>query len=109
MSPHPISIAAGANQPHAQPVVLFAGIVMQKDRGFSITGHQNIEPDERRNGWSHVRALLTTQASVCLPIAAGQVGLGRWQRLFLVELDGPRTARTVVLQAWGRPVARPRD
>jgi len=65
--------------------------------------HQNLEPDERRNGWSHVRALLATQASVCVPIEAGRLGLGQWQRLFLVELDGPRAARTVVLQAWGRP------
>ncbi len=64
---------------------------------------QNLEPDERRNGWSHMRGLLATQPSVVVPVLAGRLGLGRWQRLFLVELDGPRPVRTVVIQAWGRP------
>lgn len=64
---------------------------------------QNLEPDERRNGWSHIRSLLATQPSLVVPILDGQLALGRWQRLLLVELDGPRPARTVVLQAWGRP------
>jgi secondary thiamine-phosphate synthase enzyme len=64
--------------------------------------HQNIEPDERKNGWSHMRAALATQPSLTVPILDGGLALGRWQRLFLLELDGPRPARTVVLQAWGR-------
>ena len=63
---------------------------------------QNIEPEERRNGWSHVRGLLATQPTVVLPVAAGQLALGQWQRLFLVELDGGRR-RIVDIQAWGRP------
>ena len=63
---------------------------------------QNIEPVERANGWSHIRGLLATQPSVVLPVAAGQLALGQWQRLFLVELDGARR-RTVDVQAWGRP------
>ncbi len=65
--------------------------------------HQNIEPDERRNGWSHLRALLLTAPAVVLPVRDAALALGRWQRLFLVELDGPRTRRLCV-QAWG---ARP--
>lgn len=65
---------------------------------------QNIEPDERRNGWSHIRALLGTQPALALPISGGALALGRWQRVFLVELDGPRPARTVLAQAFGRPV-----
>ena|SRR5438105_4035892 len=44
MGPHRIAIAAGANQPQAQPVVFLAGIVVQEQRGFSIAGYQNIEP-----------------------------------------------------------------
>ena len=66
---------------------------------------QNLEPDERRNGWSHIRGLLATTPSIVLPIAGGELALGQWQRLFLVELDGPRPARTVVVQAWGNPKA----
>jgi secondary thiamine-phosphate synthase enzyme len=65
--------------------------------------HQNIEPDERRNGWSHIRALLATSTSVTAPILEGRLALGRWQRLFLVELDGPRPKRSVIVQSWGRP------
>ena len=63
---------------------------------------QNLEPDERRNGWSHMRALLATSASLTVPILDGRLALGQWQRLFLVELDGPRPERRVVVQAWGR-------
>ncbi|HEX2848967.1 MAG TPA: secondary thiamine-phosphate synthase enzyme YjbQ [Acidimicrobiales bacterium] len=63
--------------------------------------HQNLEPDERRNGWSHLRALLLTAPTVVVPVVAGGLALGQWQRLFLVELDGPRRRR-VSVQAWGR-------
>lgn len=63
--------------------------------------YQNIEPNERHNGWSHIRGLLATQPAVTAPIVDGRLGLGTWQRLFLVELDGPRPARTVVVQTWG--------
>ena len=66
---------------------------------------QNIEPDERRNGWSHIRGLLATQPAVTIPILDGGLGLGQWQRVFLVELDGPRPARTVVVQGWGNDPA----
>jgi secondary thiamine-phosphate synthase enzyme len=51
---------------------------------------------ERPNGHSHCRALLLAP-SVTLNIAAGRPQLGRWQRLFLVELDGPRTRDLSVL------------
>ncbi len=68
---------------------------------------QNLEPDERRNGWSHIRGLLATTPSATAPILDGALGLGRWQRLFLVELDGPRPERTLVVQCWGRPAPVP--
>jgi thiamine phosphate synthase YjbQ (UPF0047 family) len=29
--------------------------------------------------------------SACLNVANGALQLGRWQRVFLAELDGPRT------------------
>jgi len=44
---------------------------------------------ERPNGHSHCRSLLLA-SSVTLNIAEGRLQLGRWQRIFLVELDGPR-------------------
>ncbi len=45
--------------------------------------------DEPINGHAHCRALLLP-TSVTLTIVGGQLSLGRWQRLFFVELDGPR-------------------
>ena len=54
---------------------------------------------ERPNGHSHCRALLLA-SSVSLNIARGRLQLGTWQRIFLVELDGPRT-RSVSVVAIG--------
>ena len=63
---------------------------------------QNLTPGvpERRNGWSHVRALLATTPSLTLPVTAGRLDIGRWQRVLLVEFDGPRE-RTVQIRTWG--------
>lgn len=48
-----------------------------------------VRPSEPPNGHAHCRALLLpTSASV--NVVEGQLALGRWQRVFLVELDGPR-------------------
>lgn len=58
-----------------------------------------IGPDERANGHSHCQhALLGT--GVALPVVDGLVVLGRWQRVLLVELDGPRP-RQVTIQVTG--------
>jgi secondary thiamine-phosphate synthase enzyme len=57
-------------------------------------------PDEPKNGAAHCRALLLP-SSQCLPVRHGRLTLGRWQSLFLVELDGPRR-RTLHLSVTGR-------
>ncbi len=49
----------------------------------------NRVPDERANGHSHARALVLGTAE-SLNVIDGKVHLGRWQRIFLVELDGGR-------------------
>jgi secondary thiamine-phosphate synthase enzyme len=56
----------------------------------------NLTADERTNGHSHCRSLLLG-TSVCLNIVDGTLQLGQWQRVFLVELDGPRTRDVSVL------------
>ena len=56
----------------------------------------NLAPDERPNGHAHCHALLLG-SSVSLNFADGQLQLGRWQRVFLVELDGPRVREVSVL------------
>jgi secondary thiamine-phosphate synthase enzyme len=58
-------------------------------------------PDEKPNGHSHARALMLG-VSVSLNIASGRIDLGRWQSVFLVELDGPRK-RAVSVQVLGVP------
>ena len=55
--------------------------------------------DEAPNGHAHCRHLFLG-ASEAIPIVDGRAALGRWQRVFLVELDGPRT-RDVLVQVLG--------
>ena len=57
---------------------------------------QCVPPDERPNGDAHARALLLG-ASETLNIVDAKVALGRWQRLFFVELDGPRPRSLAIL------------
>jgi secondary thiamine-phosphate synthase enzyme len=60
----------------------------------------NREPGERRNGHAHVRALLLGDTKH-VGVTAARLELGRWQSIFLVELDGPRK-RSVSLTVIGR-------
>ena len=55
-----------------------------------------VPPDERPNGHAHCHALLLG-SSASLNLAEGRLQLGRWQRIFLVELDGPREREVSVL------------
>lgn len=56
----------------------------------------NLAPGERPNGHAHCQALLLGPTSL-LNLAAGRLQLGRWQRVFFVELDGPRSREISVL------------
>jgi secondary thiamine-phosphate synthase enzyme len=58
-----------------------------------------VHPDEPENGHAHAKALLLRTAET-LNVARGRLQLGRWQRVLLVELDGPRD-REVSLLAMG--------
>jgi secondary thiamine-phosphate synthase enzyme len=55
----------------------------------------NLTDNERINGHSHCRSLLLG-ASECIPVGGGRLLLGRWQRIFLVELDGPAQRELMV-------------
>ena len=59
----------------------------------------NMTEDECPNGHSHCQHLLLS-ASETIPICDGETLLGRWQRIFLIELDRPRL-RQVVIQTQG--------
>ena len=59
----------------------------------------NLTENERVNGHSHCRSLLLG-ASETVPVLGGALLLGRWQRIFLVELDGP-SEREIIIQLVG--------
>ena len=57
---------------------------------------ENMQEDENVNGRSHVRGSIIGSTSVSLPIVDAEIILGRWQRLFFVELDCGRSRRLFV-------------
>jgi secondary thiamine-phosphate synthase enzyme len=59
----------------------------------------NLTEQERVNGHAHCRALLLP-SSASLNVSRGRLVLGQWQRVFFVELDGPRE-RDVSLLVYG--------
>jgi secondary thiamine-phosphate synthase enzyme len=66
---------------------------------FTIRTH-HMHDDESPNGHSHcLQFLLGTSETV--PVMDGELMLGEWQRIFVVELDGPRPRREVLIQAIG--------
>ena len=68
-----------------------------------LTRRRDVASDEPRNGHAHCRALLLPTCAG-LTIAGGRLALGRWQRVFLVELDGPRD-REVSVVVLGEPAS----
>jgi len=69
---------------------------------------QHMHPDERPNGHAHCLQLLLG-SSESVPVMDGELMLGAWQRLFLVELDGPRPQREVLVQVLGEAEPAPAD
>jgi secondary thiamine-phosphate synthase enzyme len=66
----------------------------------------HMHDDESPNGHAHCLQLMLG-ASESVPVSDGKLMLGTWQRIFVVELDGPRpriglpSGREVVIQALG--------
>jgi secondary thiamine-phosphate synthase enzyme len=66
---------------------------------FRIRTH-HMHDDESPNGHSHcLQFLLGTSETV--PVMDRELMLGEWQRIFAVELDGPRHKREVLIQTVG--------
>jgi secondary thiamine-phosphate synthase enzyme len=87
-----------------------AGLVVQEDeprlRGDLESFLRDLVPDEGHahdeldgNADSHLRAALVGP-DVTIPVRDGELGLGTWQSVLLVECDGPRT-RTLSVTAVG--------
>jgi secondary thiamine-phosphate synthase enzyme len=57
---------------------------------------QLISAEERPNGDAHARALLLGPSET-VNVVSGTLELGEWQRIFFVELDGPRPRKLSIL------------
>ncbi len=51
--------------------------------------------EECLNGHSHCQQMLIGTASETIPIIKGNLQLGTWQRVFLIELDKPRKREVI--------------
>jgi secondary thiamine-phosphate synthase enzyme len=71
-----------------------AGAGYRHDDALSRTA--NVIAGERINGHAHCRALLLPSAA-SLHVVDGTLLRGRWQRVFFLELDGPRERQVSVL------------
>lgn len=60
---------------------------------------ENMTEDECPNGHAHCQHL-GLGTSEAIPIINGELQFGRWQRVFLIELDRPRE-RDVIIQILG--------
>jgi secondary thiamine-phosphate synthase enzyme len=60
----------------------------------------HMHEDESPNGHSHCQQVMLG-TSETVPVSGGLLQLGRWQRVFLVELDGPRAEREIAVQLLG--------
>ncbi|HCP31840.1 TPA: secondary thiamine-phosphate synthase enzyme [Candidatus Acetothermia bacterium] len=60
----------------------------------------NMTEDECPNGHAHCQHLML-RTSETIPVVEGRLLLGRWQRIFLIELDRPREREIIVqVQGW---------
>jgi secondary thiamine-phosphate synthase enzyme len=55
----------------------------------------NVGKEEPLNGHSHCQQFLLA-SSESIPVLNSEMQLGKWQRLFFVDLDGPRTREYLV-------------
>lgn len=77
--------------------------LVPRDRGYVHDRAPHDGEDESPNGYAHVRAALLNSHAILLPVRDGALALGRWQRVFLLELDKGRPRR-VQVTLLGAPV-----
>lgn len=62
--------------------------------------HNKFATDGRQNAHSHMLSYLMG-ATPTIPVIDGKLNLGKWQKIFFVELDGPRNRREFVVSFLG--------
>ncbi|MBF0587450.1 YjbQ family protein [Prosthecochloris sp. N3] len=76
-----------------EDMVTFLKRLVPRDGNYA----HNIAPvDGRDNAHSHLMGLFMN-TSETIPFSDGKLMLGTWQSVFLIELDGPRKERKVLL------------
>lgn len=60
-----------------------------------VIGVRDVPIDERINGFAHMRQLFFNE-STTIPVQDGKMMLGKWQDVFLVELDPIRERQIVI-------------
>jgi secondary thiamine-phosphate synthase enzyme len=80
-----------------QDMIRFLERLVPADAAY---GHNRDAIDGRANTHAHLLGLLMP-TSEAIPVIDGHLALGAWQSIFLVELDGPRDRREILLQVIG--------
>eukprot|EP00585_Thalassiosira_rotula_P022682 CAMPEP_0196223402 /NCGR_PEP_ID=MMETSP0912-20130531/46641_1 /TAXON_ID=49265 /ORGANISM="Thalassiosira rotula, Strain GSO102" /LENGTH=148 /DNA_ID=CAMNT_0041502453 /DNA_START=57 /DNA_END=503 /DNA_ORIENTATION=+ len=73
-----------------------------RDNGWDIDDAEELQKwrdQEPINAHSHLISMMLG-SSECIPVVDGEMVIGQWQSVLLVDLDGPRT-RTVGVQLMG--------
>lgn len=59
-----------------------------------INRAEKLKPDQ--NGAAHLKSFLAGSSAITLLIRDGKLLLGNWQRVFLIDFDGPKLRKLVV-------------
>ena len=70
--------------------------IYQHDDLEARTENLDDDPHDVPNGHAHCRQALLGSASQAIPIVQGELQLGRWQRVFFLELDRARDRRVFI-------------
>ena len=89
---------------------LFADIQGALSRLIPSTGYyrhndmairtENVHANEEHNAHSHIRQIVGGRTSEMVPVAAGALQLGTWQRITAIEFDDARD-RQILIQICG--------
>ena len=73
--------------------------IAPQEHAYAHNDAPHAEEFEAPNGYAHVRAAFLSSHSVLLPVRNRKLALGRWQRIFFVELDRarPRTCQVTLV------------
>jgi len=69
--------------------------ILEMLRSLTRPGHEWRHNRVDNNAHAHLGQVLTGPAKT-IPVEDGKLLLGTWQRILLVEMDGPRTRRIIV-------------